>query len=74
VLLFGAGRIQEAIRHLRNAVELSPDSATAHSDLGGALAQAGRAEEALTHIRMALAIDPDNAAARENLSRLQRGR
>jgi Flp pilus assembly protein TadD len=64
----------EAIAHLRRAVALAPDSAVAHSDLGGALAQAGQREEALMHIRKALALDPQNTAARENLARLQGGR
>ena len=74
VLLFAAGRLDEAIAHLRKAVDLAPGSAVAHSDLGGALAQAGRRDEALQHIRRALALDPGNTAARENLARLTRGR
>jgi Flp pilus assembly protein TadD len=51
-------------------VELSPDFAIAHSDLGGALAEAGHFDEAIAHVRRALELDPDNAAAKENLARL----
>jgi Flp pilus assembly protein TadD len=56
--------------HLERAVALAPDSATAHSDLGGALAEAGRFEEATGHLRRALELRPDYGPARENLSRL----
>jgi len=74
VLFFAAGRLAEALSHLETAVRLAPDSAIAHSDLGGALAQAGKRDEALAHLRRALELDPDNAAAKENLARLGRGR
>jgi Flp pilus assembly protein TadD len=72
VLLFSAGRLDDAITHLTRAVELAPTSASAHADLGGALAQAGRREAALQHLRRALELDPSDATARENLSRLER--
>jgi len=55
-----------------SAVELSPGSAAALSDLGGALAQAGRTREAAEHLRRALAIDPANEAARQNLAIIER--
>jgi Flp pilus assembly protein TadD len=74
VLLFAAGQMTDAIRHLRRAAQLAPNSSIIQSDLGGALAQAGMRDDALTHIRAALALDPENAAARENLARLQKGR
>ena len=66
------GACGEALPHLQRAVDLAPDSATAHSDLGGALAEAGRFDDAATHLRRALELDPAYAPARENLSRLSR--
>jgi Flp pilus assembly protein TadD len=49
-----------------------PDSAIAHSDLGGALAEAGKRDEALRETQRALEIDPDYAPAKENLARLRK--
>ena len=71
-MLFAQHRIPEALPHFFKAVELSPGSAAALSDLGGALAQAGRTREAAEHLRRALAIDPANEAARQNLAIIER--
>jgi Flp pilus assembly protein TadD len=43
---------------LRKLVELQPNDAHAHSQLGQLLLQTGRKEEALTHLREALRLEP----------------
>ena len=64
VLLFTHGRVREALPHLQRAVDLAPDSASAHSDLG--VCCRGRAlRRCATHLRRALELDPAYAPARE---------
>jgi Flp pilus assembly protein TadD len=67
VLLAGAGRSDEAVARLREAVRLDPDSAEAQSNLGVKLAQVGRLTEAVTHYREAIRIEPEDALAHVNL-------
>lgn len=60
-----SGRIEEARKALKRAVELAPNSSNAHyyyaAFLGG---EASMREEAIKEVRRALNIDPDNLAAR----------
>jgi protein O-mannosyl-transferase len=48
-------------------VELSPDSATAHYDLGVTLAQTGHLDRAIEQYRLAIKLDPQHARALNNL-------
>ena len=45
--LFGEGRLDDAIRAFRQAVEIRPDYAEGHSDLGAALRRRGDVEGAV---------------------------
>src|SRR5712692_4973963 len=66
-LLAGAGRSDEAVTRLREAVRLDPDNAEAQSNLGVALGHIGRLAEAVTHYREAIRIDPGDALTQTNL-------
>ena len=70
--MFAAGRVADALPHLRRAVELAPGSAAAHSDYGGALAAAGQLAKAEAELRRALEIDSSYVPARDNLERVLR--
>ena len=52
---------KDALQELRKTVELLPDDAEAHGNLGAALNDRGQWVEALPSLRRALAIDPQNA-------------
>ena len=67
VILRGRGQVDEAIAHLRKALEIQPDFAEAHNNLGNALLQHGQIEEAIAHFRRAFEIEPNNAPAHANL-------
>jgi tetratricopeptide (TPR) repeat protein len=65
--LVQAGRVQEAIEHLKQTLWIKPDFAEAHNSLGVALEQTGRVQEAIKHYEQALRIKPDFAEAHNNL-------
>ena len=52
----------------RHALEVMPENAVAHINLGSVCEQAGRADEAQAHYREALRIDPLRAQAHNNLA------
>ncbi len=58
---------KNALPALQKAIELLPDDAEAHSNLGLALADLGQFENAVLNYRLALGIDPNLAAAHFNL-------
>ena len=64
----GAGRPQRRLAHFRAAVEIAPNNAIAHNNLGSILAMSGNFDEAVVHFRKALEINPDYADARRNLN------
>ena len=55
------GRLDEAIADYRKALEIKPDYAEAHNNLGAVLAGRGQADEAIAHFRKALEVRPDDA-------------
>ncbi|OGI48464.1 MAG: hypothetical protein A2W42_01110 [Candidatus Muproteobacteria bacterium RIFCSPHIGHO2_01_60_12] len=63
------GDADGAIANLRHAVELNPDHAPAHVDLGAALLSADRLEEAAASFRHVIRLDPSDY---ESLARLGR--
>jgi superkiller protein 3 len=58
---------EEAIAEYRTVLEMTPDDARAHSNLGNALYQSGKVGEAVDEFRTALKLDPDNPHAHYNL-------
>jgi protein O-mannosyl-transferase len=65
------GRLPDAILHLRAALQINPESASAHSDLGSALAKSGRTAEAIAEFQEALRLKPGSALIAENLRKAQ---
>ncbi|MCE9557017.1 MAG: tetratricopeptide repeat protein [Planctomycetes bacterium] len=61
------GRTQEAIQHLRLAVQLKPDLAEAHNNLATPLQATGQVNEAIEHYREALRLKPEIAVTHNNL-------
>ena len=66
------GRTEEAIRNFQLALEIDPNDAAAHNDLGWTLASQGHVAEAVPHFKQALALDPNYANAKENLEQARR--
>ena len=58
----------DLIPSLQKVVELYPDYAQAHHDLGGAFYKNGDHDGALVHYEKAAAIDPDNAVYLKSLA------
>jgi TolB-like protein/Tfp pilus assembly protein PilF len=75
-LLFPLGRLEEAVRELRKAVELDPLSMQVHDSLNYVLVSAGRYDEVLDSCRRILISHPDDNAAEQLYARalLQKGR
>ena len=74
--LFSAGAPDAALPHYRRALELNPDHAAAHANLGALYALRDQAELAEAELRQAYALDPANPNTLFNLGRicLKRGR
>jgi tetratricopeptide (TPR) repeat protein len=60
-------QVPEVIAHYEQALQLKPDFADAHNNLGIALLQAGKVNDAIGHYQQALRIQPDLAEAHNNL-------
>jgi len=65
--LINTQRNEEAISHLKLAIELDPNYADAHNNLGISLFFGHKKEEAISHYKMAIELDPNNANAHYNL-------
>ena len=61
------GKLDEAVACYRRALELKPDYAEAHNNLGNALKDQGKLDEAVACYRRALELKPDFAEAHNNL-------
>jgi tetratricopeptide (TPR) repeat protein len=76
-LLHLAGRPEEAMGPLQEAIRLRPDRASAHAELGVALAALGRASEAVAAFEQAGRLDPgyfeSRPAAQATLDAARRG-
>jgi tetratricopeptide (TPR) repeat protein len=57
----------EAILHIKRAIEIEPDYSVAYNNLGNALFQKGQTREAIAQFQKALAIQPDYPSACNNL-------
>jgi tetratricopeptide (TPR) repeat protein len=62
------GDNETALDHLQNAVQLDPEFADAHNDLGVALARLGNTGEAVEQFQKAVSLAPDHNRAVRNLS------
>ncbi len=65
---YQAGHWRNSESLFGRALEVMPENAVAHINLGSVFEQAGRAEEAQAHYRAALRIDPGRAQAHNNLA------
>lgn len=65
-----AGRYEDALEAFRSVLELDPDSATAHYDLGVTYARMGRPEEAVDEYERALELQPGGLQAAKILNNL----
>ena len=61
------GRVDEAMVHFQQALQIRPGYAETYYNLGNALLQQGRVNEAIGHFQQALQIRPDYADAHFNL-------
>jgi hypothetical protein len=61
------GQIDEALAHLKKAVEINPDDVMAHSNLGAALEKKGQTDEAISQYQEALRLTPDAVDPHNNL-------
>lgn len=62
------GDLVAAEKDLSKAIELNPDNAEAHDDLGVILAQRGEIESAIKHFSHTIRIDPNYQKAHHNLA------
>jgi protein O-GlcNAc transferase len=67
VALHRANQLEQAIALYRSALQLKPDDADAHNNLGLALQDHGDLDEAVACYRKALALMPDHGQAHSNL-------
>ncbi len=75
-LLVDMNRFVEAGEKFRRILEIQPDHATAHFELGDLAQRQGVPDEAMAQFDVVLRLDPDHAAARRRQARLlqRRGR
>src|SRR5262249_5157668 len=67
-VLFGKGRIDEAITDLEKALQMQPNDADAHTGLGNALLRKGSLQEAIAHYLTAMALAPEDPHSRNNVA------
>jgi tetratricopeptide (TPR) repeat protein len=67
-LYLEGGRLDEAIVHFQQSLELNPESAPTQYNLGYAFARRGRRDDAVKRFREALRLDPGYAQAHNNLA------
>jgi Flp pilus assembly protein TadD len=70
IALASEGKIDEAIRHYREALRIRPGYAKAHNNLGSVLAKEGKLDEAISHFHHALQAKPDLPEVYINLGSL----
>jgi tetratricopeptide (TPR) repeat protein len=66
--LTGQGKFEAAVTDWNRAIELAPEDAISHNNLGFALAQLGRLRDALVHLQKAVELNPAYAAGHNNLA------
>lgn len=68
ILLARKGKIQEAEKHFRNAIDLKPDFSQVYADYAVTLIQQEKYDEAIENLEKSISIDPDNTHALYHLS------
>ena len=68
VALARQGQYPQAIERLRAAIELQPDSASAHYEMGSSLLKTGDYKTAAIHLEIAASRLPDNPEVRARLA------
>jgi len=66
-LSFDAGRLSDAVTHYRRSLELNPDSASTHYNLGIAYSAMGDRDHSRVEFAEAVRLDPGYAQAHNNL-------
>jgi tetratricopeptide (TPR) repeat protein len=61
------GRLDEGIAILKQAIQLDPNEAVAHGNLGNAYYDKGLLDQAIAEYKRAVELDPNNALAHNNL-------
>jgi tetratricopeptide (TPR) repeat protein len=69
-VLAGQNRLTEAVAHYEKAIQLKPNFADAHSNLGTALERLGKKTEAKAHFEEALRLAPANTQAAAQMGEL----
>jgi tetratricopeptide (TPR) repeat protein len=64
---FEQGKIDEAIAHYQKALNIDPDYAEAHDNLGSALLAVGKTNQAIEQYHEVLRLQPDSAKTHNNL-------
>jgi len=70
-VLLEAGMFKDATDRFRTALQLMPDSAEAHNNLGIALASQGELGAAIDQFQRALTLQPAFVDAQRNLAKLR---
>jgi tetratricopeptide (TPR) repeat protein len=68
--LMNQDRLDEAENELRRAMEMAPDFASAHANLGNVLAQKGQWAQSIESYREAIRLDPTSAVAWSDLGHI----
>jgi Tfp pilus assembly protein PilF len=71
-VLLRQGNLDRAARELERVLEIEPENAGAHTNLGLTLAQQGHLDRAAREFQEALRINPQQQSAREALQTLGR--
>ena len=61
------GDHQKAVDWMRRSIQLNPNNATVHSNLGVALIELGMVDDAKQHFRQAITLKPDHTESHSNL-------
>jgi tetratricopeptide (TPR) repeat protein len=67
ITLLDLGKVGEALEYAQRSVEIAPQIAESHNNLGHTLSALGRVQEAIGEYEQALRINPDCAEAQSNL-------
>jgi tetratricopeptide (TPR) repeat protein len=70
-VLSNQGKLDEAIASYRQALQIDPNLAAAHYNLGSALSNQGKLDEALAELEIAVRLDPSSTLFRENLETIK---